>query len=427
MESKTMVSGTLSVMPISYIPSTFTENFLRSLLRVDYEITGNNRYLMGLDIEPVPDPRAVNIVRKLGEYVKSKCLDVSDYVHSKEDISALTKLFGVGYSVREVEELYLNTIITNIDEDFCSLENVSNTINDFKSGFDLYSERRDYIRIILNIAKKAGAIFSAGIATTIPAAGIVDNVTYTNVTVTEDMYDDTQAFFNQFHGLLYPKPSDFIMYCDGFNAIDKSIQEPINSPDEVMKLLANNVRFDEKQRTFIGETDVAPTDLAVWMAVGFASLGQGRLAFVDVDDDGRPEILTATLIKHPDGNGNFVSYPSGWVPVNAYKAYVLDPFNIPERYLYAPDELMFTNESWKIIPQNNESGIEQFTLSSLINNTIDWKDVVGKTPEEIGLDVDDRKVHDFTVEEVPGFTTLAALVSGVVLYFGRKFVTREKE
>ncbi len=430
-----------------------------AIWKIDNEIAETNRYLMGQGEEPVPDSRAIEIVKEVGKYAKRRGVPVSDYVYPDYDVNQLTKLLAEGVSEKHLRDFYEKTIKENIDEDVMP-KNESEADpylnSDLEQFFNLpvNGKMPNYLQKAKQFAKKLVPVIAAASIVTMPVAAAVDNVTSTNNTVTKDMYDDTQKWFKQFQGEYrflwksekFNYPESFIEFVDGFKSIDKPLDEPIKTPDDIMKMLEDKKRYDNEFGKYrYGEIEVAPTDLAVWIAAGFevdakelsrgikvdtgvpfgifqVVEGQSRLLYVDIDNDNKPEVLmpaidlVPTSPKAPWEKDPPNSMPRLCTPrmegLHGQHQYcVLDAFtnySRPGINIRPLEKLLYTNRSWKIIPDDG-------------NYTIGWKEVIGKTPAEIGLDADDRKVFDFTTpKETPGFELATLGAAGLAAYFAAK-------
>ena len=202
----------------------------------------------------------------------------------------------------------------------------------------------------------------------------------------DDSCDDTKYFFH--YGP--PNPTDILNYCDGFKAVDKHLNELIKDPDDITKMLEDKSRSDEKLGTRFGKVKISPTDFAVWMSTASAEskLVKPYLVYLDTDGDNKPEELAAvynypykdTLFFDDFSNieGHYKFIPYGYVK-DQYGGFgvVINPFD-------APEDLGYTH---KLVYIENPDKIQV-----LPDKTIPWKDAIGKTPRELGLDKYDRFV-----------------------------------
>ena len=195
--------------------------------------------------------------------------------------------------------------------------------------------------------------------------------------IPKDYYDETAE------GMGCTNPASVMGY-DSIKAIDKSLNEPIKIPDEITDMVMKRVYID-KGKTRVGTIKISPTDFAVWMGVASAEskLIKPYLVYLDVDGDGRPEQLAAIY-----------NYPyADWVAADEFEpqleghfikargGYVINPFDT-QKELGDVHNLIYIENPDKI--------------QVLPDKTIPWKDAIGKTPAEIGLDKDDRGIFGRT-------------------------------
>ncbi|MEA3229784.1 MAG: hypothetical protein U9P44_02610 [archaeon] len=129
-----------------------------------------------------------------------------------------------------------------------------------------------------------------------------------------EMYDETQEWFESLDSPLY-----FTNSCDGFNVRDNSYLSEIRPPDEMMENLKRNA-YDDFGMEKYGEIDVHPTDFAVWVVCGLDGCGyDAQLVKLDIDDDGRPDILAARTSRGmilPDMDCNWEIIDDGSSNIN---------------------------------------------------------------------------------------------------------------
>jgi len=213
--------------------------------------------------------------------------------------------------------------------------------------------------------------------------GVASAASDSGADIPEDWYDETQDWF------FADDPSDFMGFSEGYKNIDKSLDEPIKHPDEIMNLVKNNINY---KKEVIEITKVPKSDLAAWMAVasenevyGEQPMIRSHLIPISTDTDPEPEELAAIcyfpyygfadlspIENHLVSTGDI--YDEGG---NKMSGYLVNPFDIPENSESYSDiqKLLY----WK----NPE-------LINIAGEPIYWKDAIGKTPKELGLDKYDK-------------------------------------
>ena len=224
--------------------------------------------------------------------------------------------------------------------------------------------------------------------------------------VEDDPCDDTKYLFH--YGP--PNPTDILNYCDGFKAVDKPLNEPIKAPDDITKMLEDKSRVDEKLGIRFGKVKVSPTALAVWFSTGSTEtkLIKPYLVYLDTDGDGKPEELAA-LYNYPykdtlffdefsDIKGHYKFIPYGYVETDF--GVVINPFDVPKEDGSSVKKLIYIENPDKIYV--------------LLDKTINWKDAIGKTPKELGLDKYDRGIFGRTPSQTssPAETTPSEVPKG---------------
>ena len=243
-----------------------------------------------------------------------------------------------------------------------------------------------------NIAKKAAPVTACALVVAMPIAGIgvVDIASASSTSeLPENYYDETAE-------LLEIDPQD-IMGWEDIKAVDKPLNEPVNIPDEITDMVMEKVYID-KGKTSVGTIKISPTDFAVWMGVASTEtkLIKPYLVYLDTDGDNKPEEL-AVLYNYPykeslafDDFSSIESHykfvPSGHVP-DPYGdfGFVINPFDTFKETPEGLDE--YWESTAKLIYIKNPDKIQV-----LPDKIIPWKDAIGKTPRELGLDEYDRFV-----------------------------------
>lgn len=206
-----------------------------------------------------------------------------------------------------------------------------------------------------------------------------------------------------------------------FKAVDKPIDEPILEPMEIEKRLWGDIDtlwmdkylrqdkhlngavwYDEEGCAHYGTFKISDIDAAVWMDKHWDIAGGEResarqLYPIDTDGDGLPEILMCGLNDYYLRNTDLGLIKDNIVRCNdGY--YLLDLFHKPKNEdVPGMLKLLYTNPDWKIVPLKGEDTVE----------ALNWDDLVGKTPAEIGLDKDDRGLFGRTPSQTssPAQTT----------------------
>ena len=216
--------------------------------------------------------------------------------------------------------------------------------------------------------------------------------------IPKDYYDETAE-------ALSPTPLEGWGWLD-FKAVNKPLNEPIKIPDEITKSIIDN--YEKKK---INTLKISPTDFAVYISVGSTESKSVKpyLVYLDTDGDDKPEELAAvynypykdTLFFDEFSNieGHYKFIPYGYVK-NQYGGFgvVINPFDALENlggvhkliYIENPDEVR------------------------IIDKTIPWKDAIGKTPAELGLDKDDKEIFGRTPSQTssPAETTPSEVPTG---------------
>ncbi|HIE41244.1 MAG TPA: hypothetical protein EYP80_01115 [Candidatus Aenigmarchaeota archaeon] len=247
----------------------------------------------------------------------------------------------------------------------------------------------------------------------------------------EDPTDDTLYFFN-----IRDLRNHFYEF-DGFNKIEKDINEPIRDPDEITNELIRKTYRTAKHGMYIlahRSIDVSPTDFAVWLALSSKKTVTilPYLVYVDTDGDGKPEELAALYCPHagfeekrlkeikehlkPWPEANYSDYPG-------FYNYCVNPFD----WKKAENNKKF-DPLQKLLYWENPGSVNVLIKSPKNNKefektTIYPEECIGKTPAEIRLDKYDFKseygktpsskpyIKEYSqkAEEVPGFEIFAGL------------------
>ena len=210
-----------------------------------------------------------------------------------------------------------------------------------------------------------------------------------------DRLDDTLFFFNCPTYRL-----KFINY-HSFKPLSKSINEPIKFPDEITEQMYNSAK-DEPGLFFYGQTNaigwnkdttyspikVSKSDLATWMAVASEETVAvcPYVACVDTDGNEKPDTLFAMYLGQIE-DGKLIScvgVPKEFYDLDGKK---IDFKGDPD-YLINPFDTLGSDYS-------NIQNLLYFKDPFMINfgdrpTAIYWKDAIGKTPKELGLDKYDK-------------------------------------
>lgn len=342
----------------------------------------------------------------------------------KDEVDNLTYLLAAkGLSERDLEDM--KDYFTYSENDRNEVDPYSNpNLGKFFNGKE-ESRSKQYIRKAGKLVKKhgpaaviAGLFFAAPIAcvglgnVNVASASSADNI--------EDAYDDTIESL----GTTPLQGMDFF----DFKAVDKPLNEPIKYPDEITKSIRDN--YEKRGTTTV---KVSPTDFAVWIGVSSEKTGliESYLVYLDTDGDGKPEELAA-LYNYPykeslfssdcsSIKGHYKFVPGGYLLMYGKDIYhgdfgvVINPFDIPKEEMGSLHKMLYIENPDKI--------------QVLPDKTIPWKNAIGKTPAELGLDKDDRGIFgrppnqtsspaESTPSEVPkgeekgipGFEALFAIV-----------------
>ena len=199
--------------------------------------------------------------------------------------------------------------------------------------------------------------------------------------------------------------------CDGsFNAVEKSVNEPIFDPREIEerlwgdldtlhidkylrqeKNLNGAVWYDKEGYAHYDIFKISEMDAAVWLdkhwGIGCGELESARQIYpIDTDGDGIADTLMCGLHKSYLRNTDLGPISDSIVRCDdGY--YLLDLFHTPEnKSLSGMQKLLYTNPNYKNVLLN---GIHHFN----------WDDLVGKTPAEIWLDKDDIGIFGKTPDK----------------------------
>lgn len=189
-----------------------------------------------------------------------------------------------------------------------------------------------------------------------------------------------------------------------FKSVDKPMDEPILEPIEIEKRLWGDIDSPSVQKDILGNLrtggavwydkegyahydtfEISEIDAAVWMDKHWQkACGEGESARqlypIDTDGDGLPEILMCGLNDYYLRNTDLGPIRDNIVRCNG-GYYLLDLFHKPKNEdVPGMLKLLYTNPDWKIVPLKGADTVE----------ALNWDDLVGKTPAEIGLDKDDR-------------------------------------
>jgi PGF-CTERM protein len=174
----------------------------------------------------------------------------------------------------------------------------------------------------------------------------------------------------------------------------------IRTPEEINEeFFMKYFWWDKKGQAHYKDFKISAVDWGVWgAALPRYVAGDPNLPIlpVDTDKDGKPEILmpavTDYMLRNTDLEAisdNIVYYtlPTGSKNIKYKTYYLLDPFHKPKNEdIPGILTLLYTNPDWKIVPLCGEDTVK----------LLYWKDLVGKTPAELGLDKDDRGIFGRT-------------------------------
>ncbi len=210
---------------------------------------------------------------------------------------------------------------------------------------------------------------------------------------------------------------EILNYGDEFEFVDKPLDEPIKPPEEtVEEFFMEHFWYDEEGYPHYKDFKIAPSDWAVW---GVAYVGSDidpnlPILPVDTDKDGKPEILMPAVTDYMLRNTDLKSIgdnivcctlPTGERFIKYRTYYILDPSHKPEdENIPGILKLLYTDSDWKIVPLKGKDVVEPLY----------WKEVVGKTPYELGLDKDDRGIFGRTPSQTssPAETTPSEVPTG---------------
>jgi hypothetical protein len=196
-------------------------------------------------------------------------------------------------------------------------------------------------------------------------------------------------------------PPESIMVYDGFKAVNKPLDEPIMTPDDVLDKILKE-KYEKNGETEIGVVKISPTDLAVWMAVESEKTGriERDLVYLDTDGDGKPEELAAQFypmaFDYPDRNTkDFVKPIEDHFKKTTGDYYLINPFEEPKEslgnfydYVYIEDP----DKSTILMHEEERKDDRGRKLDNVtVPDEIPWYEAVGKTPRELGLDKYDRQ------------------------------------
>ncbi|MCK4729917.1 MAG: hypothetical protein KAT28_01220 [Candidatus Aenigmarchaeota archaeon] len=356
----------------------------------DNQIAETNRYLMQFG-EAVPDPRAIEMVKETGQYAKNRGMPVSDYVHSNYDTKQLTKLLAKGASEEDLKTFYENPIKSNInldtkDYNFLGTGESNNYNINLKKFFEMPTEKKvNYLSRLKNFGKTAIPIALAASLLAAPVAAVSDS----GADIPEDWYDETKDWF------FADDPSDFMGFSEGYVDIGKSLDEPIRPPDEVMKLIENNINYEKE---VIEITEVPKSDLGTWMAVASEETVAvcPQVALVDTNGDGEFDALYAMYLGQRDDGDltSVVGVPREFYDLDGNK---IDFKGNPD-YLINPFDTLDSDDS-------NIANLLYFKDPSMINfgdkpTAMHWKDALEyKTVGEIFGEADNTPVSEAKVRE----------------------------
>jgi PGF-CTERM protein len=217
---------------------------------------------------------------------------------------------------------------------------------------------------------------------------------------------------------------NILKYGDEFGFVDKPLDELIRPPEEINEeFFMKYFWWDKEGNAHYKDFKIAPSDWAVWGAAlpGSELKAPNRpIIPVDTDKDGKPEILmpavTDYMLRNTDlgpvrDNLVYCTLPTGEKSIKYKTYYILDPSHkLKDENIQGIINLLYSDKNWKPAHLKGKDVVEPLY----------WKDIVGKTPRELGLDKYDRFVSKTpetpdevpTGEEVtptPGFEVLFAI------------------
>ncbi|RLI99326.1 MAG: hypothetical protein DRP06_03700 [Candidatus Aenigmatarchaeota archaeon] len=300
------------------------------------QIAETNNYLMQFGKE-IPDPRAIEMVKEIGQYAKNRGAEVSDYVHSNYDINQLTNLLAKGVSEEELTDLYQNPIKENIDldaKDYNFLEaGESNPYNiNLKNFFELpVEEKVSYLNKLKTFGKKA---IPVALAASLVATPVVSAYSTAMELPGEeaDLYDDTIYFLS-----LDVNPLETKAYCDGFNEITRDSNKLLRNPDEITGILADSARSDKNLGEVYGEIDLSSEEFAWWIST-YSKSGdriEPDLVGLDINGDGKADKLVALYHAgdRTDDKKLYSALSGHHLTVEDSSTFVIYPFDVQkDRY-----------------------------------------------------------------------------------------------
>ena len=378
------------------------------LERADNQIAETNRYLMQFGKE-VSDPRAIEMVKKTGQYVKNKGVKVSNYVCPHYDTHQLTKLFAKGVSEEDLTKFYQNPIKDNVDLDTMpenydeSLKRAGYFFNDndgtihenldpyqninLEKFFELPTEEKvSYLGRLKNFGKKAIPVALAASLMAVPVASAYSTVM--NLPGNEsNIYDDTLYFLS--FGF---DPLD-LSHCDGFNEITVDSNKLIRNPDEITRMLIDKARYNKKLKDeYYGEIDLSSEEFAWWISTYSKSIDriEPYLMGLDINGDGRADKLVA--LYHAAGmtdDRKLCSALRGhYLTTGISGAFVIYPFDVQKDRYKLPknpklsDYNILSSEAVKDMLYIEDPS----NMRLLPEVTIPADELEHKTPAELGLD-----------------------------------------
>ena len=215
--------------------------------------------------------------------------------------------------------------------------------------------------------------------------GVASATSDNGADIPEDWYDDTADSL----GLNIQSIMD---WKGGFERQERPLDQPIKTPDETMDLIKENIYVEISGKRDISTIRITSTDFAAWMAVasenevyGEQPMIRSHLIPISTDTDPEPEELAAICYFPYYGFADLSPIENHLVSTgdiydedgNKMSGYLVNPFDIPEN-----------SESYsdiqKLLYWRNPE------LINIAGEPIYWKDVIGKTPKELGLDKYDK-------------------------------------